>query len=202
MLRHQIRPLAVTVLLLACCARSVALPPLAQDAVIVAFGDSLTSGVGVDDAHDYPAILTELAGRRVVNAGVPGEVTAEGLQRLPEVLNEHLPALVILIHGGNDILRSMDLAQTRANIGAMIRLARARGAAVAMLGVPQRGIILESAELYNDLAAQYGVPIDTETLSGILSDRALKSDPVHPNEHGYRALAAGVHSLLEESGAL
>jgi len=117
------------------CSSTARLPRLDNDDVVVAFGDSITFGTGANREESYPAVLEKLIGRRVVNAGVPGEVTADGLSRLPEILAREKPALLILCHGGNDLLRRLNDQQTADNIRKMIRLARQRGLAeaVAML---------------------------------------------------------------------
>ncbi len=186
-----------------CGTHTPMLPPLSHDAVIVAFGDSLTYGSGVPADDSYPAQLQRLIGRTVVNAGVPGEVTAAGLRRLPEVLDEYHPALLILCHGGNDLLRKLDQAQTVANLRAMIRLARNRHIAIILIGVPRPALFgLKDAGFYRQLADEFGIPLENRALPRIEADRALKSDEVHPNQAGYRLLAEAIAKLLRNSGAI
>jgi lysophospholipase L1-like esterase len=189
-------------LALAGCEAPTALPPLAPDAVILAFGDSLTEGVGASRGQAYPAVLEALSGRRVVNAGVRGEESAAGLTRLPGVLERVGPDLVILGHGGNDILRRRDLARSASNLRGMVELARRNGAAVVMLGVPGFGLFLGTHPMYGQIAESLQVPLEGEALANILGDPALKSDAIHPNAEGYRRLAEAVHALLQERGAL
>jgi len=189
-------------LALAACSDDAGLEPLPPDGVILAFGDSITYGTGAGEGESYPEVLAGLTGRRVVGAGVPGEVSAEGLRRLPGVLAGERPALVILCHGGNDILRKRPLEQAAANLREMIRLIRASGAQVVMLGVPRFGLFLETARFYTEVAASEGVPIEDEALPEILSDNDLKSDTVHPNAAGYARLARAVDALLRARGAL
>ncbi len=189
--------------LLAACGGGPTLEPLAADATILAFGDSLTAGTGAGRDEAYPVQLDALLGQRVVNAGVPGETTAGGLKRLPDALTEHSPALVVLCLGGNDLLRKLDRGQAKANLAAMIRMIQGHGAQVVLLGVPEPGLLLLSAPaFYAELAEEFGLPYDGETLPNILADRALKSDPIHPNAAGYRRLAGAVRDLLLEAGAI
>lgn len=172
--------------------------PLAQDAVVLAFGDSLTRGTGAPAQAAYPAMLSELLGRTVINGGVPGEVTAQGRERLPDLIEHHRPQLVVLLHGGNDLLRRRDPAETAANLRAMIDQIRSAGADVVLLGVPGPGLLLRSEAFYADIAREAGIPYDGDTIPQILGDRELKSDTVHPNAQGYRRLAEAVHRLITE----
>ena len=191
--------LGLAVLLLAGCAGKPRIAPLAPGAGIVAFGDSLTSGVGAESGGNYPAVLGHLTGHPVVNAGEPGEVTADGMARLPAVLDRNHPSLVILCHGGNDLLRRQDPAAITANLKAMVRLIKDSGADVILVAVPQPGLVLRPAAFYRRLAAELRIPCDIQTVTRILSQPALKSDPIHPNAQGYQALAEAVARLIEES---
>ena len=176
---------------------------ISQDAIILAFGDSLTYGTGTANDTSYPSILSELSSREVINAGVPGEISRNGLIRLPSLLDEHQPELLILIHGGNDILRKIPNHQTRKNIEQMLGLAKQRDIKVVMLGVPEPNLFLMgSAEIYQQIAEQNNTPIDLETLPSILSNKKLKSDMIHPNTLGYKTLAENVFILLQKTGAL
>ncbi len=188
--------------LLMACSSGAKTPRLASDAVILAFGDSLTFGTGAPLTESYPAILERLVGRRVVNSGVPGEVTGEGLSRLPEVLEREKPALMILFHGGNDLLRRLNQQQTANNLRAMIRLARERGIAVVIIAVPSPGISLSPPSFYREIATEMKMPFEEEALSTVLSDGSLKSDYIHPNAAGYRKLAESIAALLKKSGAV
>jgi lysophospholipase L1-like esterase len=189
-------------LLAACGGGQPKLPPLASDAVVLAFGDSLTFGIGANPNESYPARLEELIGRKVVSAGVPGEVSAEGLARLPSALDEAKPQLVILCHGGNDFLRKLDEAQAANNLRSMARLARSRGAQVVLIGVPKPGLLPSPAGFYADIAKELRLPYEEAALKKILTDNALKSDLVHPNAAGYARLAEAIAALLRKAGAV
>jgi len=193
---------AVLLLLCAACSKQPSLAPLPPDATILAFGDSLTFGTGAGEAESYPAVLAAIIGRRVVNAGIPGEISAEGLVRLPGILEREKPALLILCHGGNDILRRLDQGVLAENLGAMIRTARGNGVEVVLLAVPAFGLSLKPLPLYGELANAFGVPLEQKSLSRILSKSSLKADQIHPNAAGYRQLAEAVAVLLRKSGAV
>ncbi|MGH1537772.1 MAG: GDSL-type esterase/lipase family protein [Gammaproteobacteria bacterium] len=175
---------------------------LSSDATILAFGDSLTHGTGANKGEDYPTLLSKLTNISVINAGVPGEISSKGLDRLPSLLDEHNPDLLILIHGGNDILRKLPKLELNNNLLAMIELAKTRNIQIAMLGVPEPGIFLKSADIYEQIANETNIPIELSLLPDILGDKSLKSDIAHPNAKGYQQMAEGIVELLKDNGAL
>jgi acyl-CoA thioesterase I len=187
---------------LTACSTQPKLPALSNDAVIVAFGDSLTFGTGSEPAESYPAVLEKMIGRRVVNSGVPGEVTGDGLLRLPEVLEREKPALLLLCHGGNDQLRRLNQQQAANNIREMIRLAQKREVAVVLIAVPAPELSLLPPAMYREIAKELSIPIEEETLSSILANNSLKSDYIHPNAAGYHRLAESIATLLRKSDAI
>lgn len=194
--------IAALLLATACRERQPPLRPLPENAAVLAFGDSLTYGTGANKDESYPALLERLIQRPVINAGVPGEVTAEGLARLPELIDRHNPALIILCHGGNDLLRRSGEEQAAENLRAMIRLAQVRGVDVVLIGVPKPDLSFAPPAFYASVAGEFTIPYDGATLAEILSDRNRKSDYIHPNALGYRHLAEAVHSLLQKARAL
>jgi lysophospholipase L1-like esterase len=189
-------------LLAACGGGQPKLPRLAPDAVVLAFGDSLTAGVGANPGESYPARLEALIGRKVVSSGVPGETSAGGLARLPAALEEARPQLVILCEGGNDFLQKLDDAQAASNLRAMVRMVRAQGAQVVLIAVPKPGLLPSPPDFYSAIAREFAVPHEETTLRKILTDNALKSDLVHPNAAGYARLAEAVAALLRKTGAI
>ncbi len=184
------------------CSQHAKLPLLPADAVLLAFGDSLTFGTGANEAESYPAQLARLTGRRVLREGMPGEVSAAGLERLPALLDEHRPRLLLLCHGGNDFLRRLPKDKAAENVRAMIRLARDRGIDVLLIGTPEMGFTLTPPDFYAAIAKQFGIPYEGDVLTKIFRDSSLKADQVHPNAQGYRLMAERVAELLRKSGAI
>ena len=186
------------------CSRKPAprLPAIDAGGTILAFGDSLTFGTGATPEESYPAVLERLIARKVVRAGVPGEVTAEGLARLPDALDEFEPQLLILCLGGNDLLRHLNEAAAAANLRAMIKLASDRGIAVVLVAPPRPVVLTSVPEFYADIAKEFRIPLEAEVLPKVLADRRLKSDLVHPNDKGYQLIAEALAKLLKDAGAL
>ena len=194
--------LLAAILLAACGTKTPPLPKLGADAVVLAFGDSITFGTGAGKNQSYPALLQGMIGRKVYAAGVPGEVSAAGLARLPSALEYYKPQLLILCHGGNDFLRKAGKQQAAENIRAMVRAARDKGVAVMLIAVPEPGLMPSPPDFYKDIAKEFGIPYEDGALAKILRDNELKSDLIHPNAKGYVRLAEAVAGVLKKSGAL
>jgi len=195
--------LLVTALLLGACGDQTPKFRLPEDAVLLAFGDSITYGTGAEKQQSYPAILSRLSGHKVINAGIPGEVSAQGKQRLPGLLDRYKPGLLILCHGGNDLLRRLNSADMKSNLEAMIDSATQRNIPVLLIGVPSFALLfLEANEIYNEVAEKYVLLYEGKVLPRVESEPDLKSDRIHPNAEGYRKIAMAVHQLLRDSGAL
>jgi acyl-CoA thioesterase-1 len=184
------------------CSHPAKLPPLAANATVLAFGDSLTYGTGANEQESYPAQLARLIGRRVVREGVPGELSAAGLARLPSALDEHEPALLILCHGGNDFLQRQSKQAAALNVRGMIRLAKSRGIEVLLIGTPEPSLTVTPPDFYGEIAKEFHIPYEGDVLGKILRDSSLKSDEVHPNAQGYRLMAERVAELLRKAGAI
>jgi acyl-CoA thioesterase-1 len=178
------------------------LEPLPADGRILAFGDSLTFGVGVAKTESYPAVLAELTGLEVINSGVSGETTDRALLRLKGELDRTRPSLLILAEGGNDILQNRNLAETKLNLAAMIELAANQSVPVVLIGIPEKKLFSSSAPLYEELAIENQLVFDGRLIASLLRTPSYKSDRVHFNEQGYRQMAESIYELLLESGAI
>jgi lysophospholipase L1-like esterase len=193
---------AFLILLIWGCGERPKMERLAPDAVVLAFGDSLTFGSGANEDESYPAQLEKLIGRRVVRAGVPGEVTAQALARLPEALDEHAPRLLLLCIGGNDFLRRLGNQQAERNVREMVKLATSRGVAVMLIGTPEPGFTVSPPAFYAGIAKEFRLPYEEGIIGQVLKDTSLKADPIHPNARGYRLIAERLAEQLRQGGAI
>jgi len=184
------------------CSETPRLKPLANDAVILAFGDSLTRGVGVPIEQSYPSELARLTGLTVINAGVSGEVTAQGRFRLTQLLAQHQPDLVVLCLGGNDILRRLKSDLIEANLRAMISEIQAAGIDVVMLAVPVFGLFPSAPDYFSKLADEAMIPLELDIIPALEREIKYKSDGIHFNDEGYKLMASAVFQLMKDAGAL
>jgi acyl-CoA thioesterase-1 len=174
---------------------------------IVCFGDSLTAGFGLDAGQSYPDVLQKILDRRgyryrVVNQGVSGETSQDGLARISMVLAEK-PAVVVLEFGANDGLRGQPVANIERNVGRMIEQLQSAGARVVLAGItlpPNYGpaYIQRFDAMYKNLAARYKVKLIPFLLAGVGGhDRLMQRDGLHPNAEGTRLVAETVAQALE-----
>ncbi|MEJ8837170.1 GDSL-type esterase/lipase family protein [Ramlibacter sp. AN1133] len=193
---------------LAACRRQPRMAAIPAGATVLALGDSITFGTGASADASYPAVLASLTRWNVVNAGVPGDTSALALARLPQLLQQHSPALVIVSIGGNDFLRHVPPAETRANIRAICEQARASNTPVVLVAVPEVSALAAVARslgdhpMYGNLASELKLPLYEGGWARVLSDPALRSDPIHANDRGYEMFARGLAERLREIGLL
>ena len=182
-------------------------PDSAERPRIVAFGDSLTAGLGVPPDQSYPAHLQrrlDAAGYvyRVVNAGVSGETTAGGVRRVSWALNGK-PVIVILELGGNDGLRGLSLKETKANLERIIQQLQQASVTVVLAGMklpPNYGQDYTGGfeALYQALAKQYRLTLIPFFLDGVAGSSSLnQADGIHPTGEGYRLIVEKVFPTLE-----
>ncbi len=182
--------------------------PVPPGARVLALGDSLTHGTGATPETAYPAVLARLSGWLVINAGVPGDTSAQALERLPALLQEHQPALVLLGIGGNDLLRRLPEAETRANLRQAVERIRAAPAQVLLIAVPRPTLSaaftgsLSDHPLYGEIAEELRLPLHRQGWSEVLADASLRSDHIHANERGYAQFAQGLLATARATGLL
>jgi acyl-CoA thioesterase-1 len=191
-----------------------AIPVMGPERRIIAFGDSLFAGYGLDPRDAYPAKLESALRAKginaaIVNAGVSGDTTAAGLGRLEFTLaaqKDTPPALFILELGGNDLLRGISPEETRANLGKMLAILRKAGVPVLLMGMrapPNYGpqFQAEFDAIYRGLAKEYGAALIPFWLEGIYREPDLfQADRIHPTADGVEKLVEATLSQVE--GAL
>lgn len=198
--------LLALLLALAACGGKPKENPLPSGAKVLALGDSLTAPHGVQPQEAWPTLLAQKTGWQVINGGVSGNTSAQALERLPGLLEEHQPQLVLVGIGGNDMLRKQPQAQTVANIGRMIDMARNKGAKVVLLATPKPSIAgavlnnLSPPDFYAEITKDKKLPLIEDAISEVLSDTALKGDQLHPNAAGHARLGELIHADLKKIG--
>ena len=180
---------------------------LPTGSVVVALGDSITQGVGASKDEAWPTLLARSSGWQVVNAGVSGDTSAQALARLPELLQKHKPALVIVSIGGNDFLRRQPNSVTRSNIDAILRTINSSGARAVLISIPKPNLsaalgILSDHELYEELAKTHKVSLLSGAWSEVMKKNRWMSDQIHPNAQGYAEFAARLQKFLRKQGIL
>lgn len=170
---------------------------------ILAFGDSLTYGYGAQPNESYPDLLSSFSGHKVINAGINGETSDEGLHRLSALLEDKSIKLMILCFGGNDILQRRSMSDLKNNLKTIIRMAKEKNIEVLLISVPDLSLFrLSPLALYEEVAEEEDVPLLSGVLTTILSQPALKNDQIHPNAAGYKQMTEKIYSSIKDNGWL
>ena len=173
---------------------------------MLALGDSLTAGAGVAPEEAWPDLLADQTGWVVINGGVSGDTSGGALRRLPALLEQHDPVLVLVALGGNDMLRHVPQAETTANLGRILDMISAQGAKPVLLATPKpsvAGVVfqnLSAADFYRQVADEQQVPMIEDAIADVLSDPQMKGDPLHPNAAGHAQLSQNIFDALKSIG--
>lgn len=200
--------IALLPLILAACSSEPQFPPLPKGANVLILGDSLSHGTGAAEGEDYPSLLAANTDWNIINAGVPGDTSASGLQRLPDLLDRHEVDLLIVELGGNDFIRRVPQQETINNLRTILSEAKANGIQPLLLAIPAFSPFgaavgsLSDHGLYRQLAKETDTPLVEDIFSDVLAKNALKSDPIHPNAEGYRLVEEGLRKALSTKGFL
>ncbi len=164
---------------------------------IVCFGDSLTHGTGASQGKDYPSRLAAMAPYPVINAGVPGDTTADALERLERDVLSRSPRMVLLTLGGNDLKNGVPREKAFDNLRAVVEAMQEAGALVVVGGVDLPFYGRGFGEAYEELAEETGSVLIPNVYRGIMGKPDRMSDRIHPNDRGYAVMARHFHEAIE-----
>ena len=196
----------ILLLLAACGGDKPKYATIVQGATVLILGDSLSYGTGANKGEDYPSLLAKTTGWNIINEGVPGDTTAGGLARLPALLEQHQPKLLIVELGGNDLLHQTAPTEITQNLSSILALAKVQGIQTILVAIPAFSPLkatfgnLSDHILYEEIAKQTSTPLIADVFSDVLSDRALKADQIHPNAQGYIEVGKQMDEKLKELG--
>lgn len=164
---------------------------------VICFGDSLTFGTGAGSGQSYPSRLSSLLGLEVINAGVPGDKTADALNRLDRDVLAHNPRLVLITLGGNDLMHDVPRDEAFDNLEQIVRRIHRQGALVVVGGINVPLFDRGFDEGYEDLQRQTGCLLIPNVLKGLMGKHNLMADQIHPNAEGYKIMARRFHEEIE-----
>lgn len=167
------------------------------DGPVVCFGDSLTYGTGAGEGESYPDRLAEKLGEPVINAGIPGDTTAQALARLADDVLIHDPRAVFITLGGNDLKNGMSKESAFRNLKRIVTEIQERGALVVLGGVNVPFWGRGFGEAYRELAEETGSVLIPNVLDGLMGKSHLMSDTIHPNAAGYAIMAEKFFAAAE-----
>ncbi len=173
---------------------------------MLVIGDSITAGFGLAPEQAWTTKLAADTGWQVINAGISGDTTSGGAARLPALLDENQPLVVIIELGGNDMLRRQPASGITKNLGEMVEQIQHRGAKPILMAVPKpsvAGVVFSSlsdAPLYAEIARTKNIPLIEGVLSNTLSNPELKLDELHPNSAGHQRIGKETANALRKLG--
>ncbi len=163
---------------------------------IICFGDSLTYGTGASKGMDYPSQLSKLIGKPVLNTGAPGDTTARALKRLKRDVLSQKPDVVLITLGGNDLKNGVSREVAFSNLKKIVESIHHSGARVIIGGLKfpfrDRGY----GRGYHELADETGAILIPDIFEGIMGNRNMMSDPIHPNDAGYTLMAQRFYKAM------
>lgn len=171
-------------------------PP--KNYTVVAFGDSLIRGVGATEGSDFISLLTKETGIPIENLGVPGDTTRLAINRIDSAINRD-PGIVILLLGGNDALRGITKDETVKNLDFIIKKLQENGALVILLGIKGGLIDDPYKEMFEYLSKENGTFYVSNVLDGLFGKPKYMSDPIHPNNEGYKIISNRVLPILQKA---
>lgn len=188
------------------CSESEKFSAIPKGATVLILGDSLSYVKGAKDGEDYPTLLAQATDWKVINEGVLGDTAAGGLERLPDLLKEYQPQLLIVELGGNDFLQQLPKGQTEANLKAILGLAKGQNIPTILVAIPEFNALraavgsLSDHAMYEAIAKEAKAPLVKDVFSEVLSDRSLKADQIHPNAAGYLNVNQKIYESLQKLG--
>ena len=163
---------------------------------IIAFGDSLTEGYGAAKNEAYPAHLSQMLGREVVNLGVSGDTSAMGLARIDEI-KKYSPYMVLIEFSANDFFRKIPKEATEQNLKEIVRQVQEMGAIAVLVDTGGAYPMEAYTKIQKQIAKEYNALFVPAIMDGIYNKKALKSDQIHPNNKGYEIVATKVKKVIK-----
>jgi len=202
-MKYILFAIAIMLILFSDYSKERTIKPLKPKDHILAFGDSLTYGYNAKQSESYPSVLAKLSGYTIINEGVLGDTSKDGLRRLPKLLKEEEFKLIILLFGGNDIIQGLSREDLKRNLKSMIAMAKKKNIDVLLISIPDFGLFgLSPLRLYDEVAKEENVVLLSGLMAGILEDPSLKSDQIHPNAKGYKKMGEKIYERLKKEGWL
>ncbi|MFA5310777.1 MAG: GDSL-type esterase/lipase family protein [Candidatus Omnitrophota bacterium] len=163
---------------------------------IICFGDSITFGYGVKPGEDYPSVLSKMVKMPVINAGVDGDTSISAFKRIEKDVLDRKPFLVLIEFCGNDFLKDIPQESTINNVRSMILRAQGQGAITVIVDISAGFFLRDYRMKFSRLAKETGSIFVPAVLSGIITNPAMKSDFMHPNQEGYKIIAQRIHCAI------